>query len=66
MPNERFEGGLVNFFSYVDVDRAACVSGETRVAETGRIFQRRALGESKLHDIFVGFASADDTVTPRA
>src|SRR3989475_7693115 len=60
--NERLEGGLVNFCSFVDVDRAACVSVETRVEETGRILQRRALGEGKLHDILVGFASADDAV----
>src|SRR5256885_11439931 len=62
LANERLEGGLVNFFSFVDVDRAACVSVETRVEETGRILQRRALGEGKLHDIPVGFASADDAV----
>src|SRR6266567_2969929 len=62
LANERLEGGLVNFFSFVDVDRAACVSLETRVEETGRILQRRALGEGKLHDILVGFASADDAV----
>src|SRR5260221_7183049 len=60
--NERLEGGLVNFFSFVDVDRAACVSFQTRVEETGRILQRGALGEGKLHDILVGFASADDAV----
>jgi hypothetical protein len=29
LANERLEGGLVNFFSFVDVDRAACVSLET-------------------------------------
>src|SRR5208282_2258673 len=46
----------------MDVDRAACVSVETRVEETGRILQRRALGEGKLHDLLVGFASADDAV----
>src|SRR5437867_5816697 len=62
LANERLEGGLVNFFSFVDVDRAARVSVETRVEETGRILQRRALGEGKLHDILVGFASADDAV----
>src|SRR6267378_4299652 len=62
LANERLEGGLVNFFSFVDVDRAACVSLETRVEETGRIFQRRALGEGKLHDVLVGFAGADDAV----
>ena len=62
LANERLEGGLVNFFSFVDVDRAACVSVETRVEETGRILQRRALEESKLHDILVGFASADDAI----
>src|SRR5450631_369481 len=60
--NERLEGGLVNFFSFVDVDRAAYVSVETRVEETGRILQGRALGEGKLHDTFVGFASADDAI----
>src|SRR3989475_11040040 len=62
LANERLEGGLVNFFSFVDVDRAACVSVETRVEETGRILQRRSPGEGKLHDILVGFASADDAV----
>src|SRR5882724_11793358 len=62
LANERLEGGLVNFFSFVDVDRAAYVSVETRVEETGRILQRRALGEGKLHDILVGFARADDAV----
>jgi len=62
LANERLEGGLVNFFSLVDVDRAACVSVETRVEETGRILQKRALGEGQLHDLLVGFASADDAV----
>src|SRR5436190_9829922 len=62
LANERRERGLVNFFSFVDVDRAAYVSVETRVEETGRILQRRALREGKLHDILVGFASADDAV----
>ena len=62
MANERFERGLVNFFSFVDVDRAAYVSVETRVEETGRIFQRRALGEGQLDDILIGFAGADDAV----
>ena len=40
LANERLEGGLVNFFFFVDVDRAACVSVETRVEETGRIRRR--------------------------
>src|SRR5438445_10791373 len=62
LANERLESGVVNFFSFVDVDRAACVSLETRVEETGRILQRRALSEGELHDILVGFASADDAV----
>src|SRR5438477_604782 len=62
LANERLEGGLVDFFSFVDVDRAAHVSVQARVEETGRIFQRRALGEGQLHDILVGFASADDAV----
>src|SRR2546429_394751 len=62
LANERLEGGLVNVFSFVDVDRATCVSIETRVKETGRILQRRALGEGKLHDLLVGFARADDPV----
>src|SRR5712672_1276739 len=62
LANECLEGGPVNFFSFVDVDRAAYVSVETRVEETGRILQRRALGEGKLHDLLVGFASADDAV----
>src|SRR5271156_4039091 len=62
LANERFEGGLVDFFSFVDVDRSAYVSVETQIEETGRILQRRALGEGELHDLLVGFASADDAV----
>src|SRR6185295_2642120 len=34
----------------------------TRVEETGRILQRRALGEGELHDLLVGLARADDAV----
>jgi len=60
--DERLEGGFVNFFSFVDVDRAAYVSVETRVEETGRILQRRSLREGKLHDVLIGFAGADDAV----
>src|SRR6266516_3031326 len=37
LANERLEGRLVNFFSFVDVDRAAYVSVEARVEEMGRI-----------------------------
>src|SRR5205814_3942271 len=62
LANERLERRLVNFFSFVDVDRAAYVSVETRVEETGRILQRRALGEGQLHHILIGFAGADDAV----
>src|SRR3982074_1347249 len=45
LANERRERGLVNFFSFVDVDRAAYVSVETRVEETGRILQSGPLAE---------------------
>ena len=62
LANERLERGLVNFFSFVDVDRAAYVAVETRVEETGRILQRRALGEGELHDVLIGLAGADDAV----
>src|SRR5450432_995928 len=62
LANERLEGGLVNFFSFVNVDRAACVSLETRVKDVRRVLQRGALGEGMLHDILVGFASAEDAV----
>src|SRR2546430_10995745 len=62
LANERLEGGLVHSFSFVDVDRAAYVSVETRVEETGRILQKRALGEGKLHDLLVGFTCAVDAV----
>src|SRR6185436_2743566 len=58
----RLEGGRVDLLSLADVDRAAYVSVETRVEETGRILQGRALGEGQLHVILVGFASADDAV----
>src|SRR6202041_1186234 len=56
LANERLEGGLVDFFSFVDVDRAANGAVEARVEETGRILQRRAIGEGELHDRLVGFA----------
>ena len=45
MANERLEGGLVDFFSFVDVDRAAYVSVETRVEETGRILRDAPLAK---------------------
>src|ERR1022692_4184613 len=38
------------------------IKGPFRPARLNRIVQRRALGEGKLHDILVGFASADDAV----
>src|SRR5947199_8774771 len=60
--NERLEPGLVNVFSFVDVDRAAHVSVETRVEETGWILQRRAPGEGQLHNGLVRLAGADDPV----
>src|SRR5262245_61481174 len=62
LANQRLEGGLVDFFSFADVDRAAYVSVETRVEETDRILQGRALGEGELHDVLVGLAGADDAV----
>src|SRR5438552_17350823 len=62
LANERLEGGLVNVFSFVDVDRAAYVSVETRVEETGWIVQRRALCEGQLHIGLVRLAGADDPV----
>src|SRR5438128_10746490 len=62
LANQRLEGGRVNCFSFVNVDRAAYVSVEARVEEAGRILQKRALGEGKLHGILVGFAGADDAV----
>src|SRR3954471_16534239 len=62
MANERLESGLVDLLSFANVDRAANVSVETRVEETGRILQRRALRERQLHDGLVGFAGADDAL----
>src|SRR4030095_6393406 len=62
LSNERLEGGRVDFLSFRDVDRAAYVSVEARVEETGRILQGRTLGEGELHDLLVGFAGADETV----
>src|SRR5580704_5624559 len=59
LANERLEGGLVDVFSFVDVDRASYDSVEARVEETGRILQRRAPGEGQLHDSLVGFASTE-------
>jgi len=59
LANERLERGLVNVFSFVDVDRAAYVSVEARVEQTGRILQRCPLGEGprdqnicRIHIIF--------------
>src|SRR5258708_6616330 len=62
LADEPLEGGRVDFFTFVDVDRAANVSVETRVEETGRVLQRSALGEGKLHHLLVGFARAEDAV----
>src|SRR5262249_15932512 len=60
LANKLLEGGRVHFFSFVDVDRAAHVSLETRVEETGRIFERRAFCEGELHGVLVGLTRADD------
>src|SRR5437773_12224960 len=49
LANERLEAGLANFFSFVDVHRAAHVSVETRAEATRRIFHSRALAEGNLH-----------------
>src|SRR3989442_4620634 len=49
LANEGLEAGFVNSSSFVDVDRPACFSVETRVQETGRILQIRALGEVRVH-----------------
>src|SRR5882672_148273 len=62
LANERLDGGLVDVLAFVDVDRAAHVSVEAGVEETGRILQGRAFGEGELHDALVGFARADDAV----
>src|SRR5882672_9830860 len=62
LENERLEGGLVNLYALLDVDRTAHVAVETRVEETGRILEGRALGKGQLHDTLVGFARADDAV----
>src|SRR5439155_22915407 len=62
LANQRLERGPVNVFSFVDVDRAAYVSVETRAEGTGWILQRRALGEGQLHDIRIGCAGADKAV----
>jgi hypothetical protein len=51
LANERLEGGLVNFFSFVDVDRAACVAVETRVEETGQGGSPLAHAEPKPEDV---------------
>src|SRR4029450_6219040 len=62
LANERLEGGRGDLLSFRDVDRAAYVSVEARVEETGRILQGRTLREGELHDLLVGFAGADETV----
>jgi hypothetical protein len=46
LANERLEGGLVNLFSFVDVDRAPCLSVETRVEERLAVLTSNALGAS--------------------
>ena len=60
--NKRLEGGLVNLFSFVDVNRPAHLPVEARVEETGRVGERRALGEGEFHDALVGLAGAEDAV----
>src|SRR4051794_1007684 len=52
--DERLEGGRVDAFPFVNIYRAAHVPVETRVEETGRILQRRALRERQLHHALVG------------
>src|ERR1043166_6612559 len=62
LAHQRLEGGRVDCFPFVDIERAAYVAVETRVEQTGGVLQRRALGEGQLHGMLVGFAGADDAV----
>jgi hypothetical protein len=39
LASERFEGRLLDFLALVDVDRAACVSIETRIEPARRILK---------------------------
>jgi len=55
-----FEGGLVDFFVFVDVDGAADVAFEAGVEKFGGIFERGAFGEGEFYGGFVGFSGADD------
>lgn len=45
MTNQPLNRDIVNFFSLVNVDPSAHLSVETRVEETRRILQSRALDE---------------------
>ena len=47
LANERLEGGLVNFFTFVDANRATNVAVETRVEEKRGMLQRRAHREGR-------------------
>src|SRR4029077_9544215 len=62
LANECLEGGLVHFFSFVDIDRTTYGSLEARDEETRRTPQGRALCAGQLHDSLGGVAGADDAV----
>jgi hypothetical protein len=47
LANERLEGELVNFFTFVDANRATNVAVEIRVEEKREILQRRAHREGQ-------------------
>jgi hypothetical protein len=43
------------------VDSTSCISFDTGVEETRKVFQQGTLGESQLHDVLGRLASADQT-----
>jgi len=48
LANERLEGGLVNFFSFVDVDRAACVPSRLELKRRAASFRDAPLAKVSL------------------
>src|SRR5438034_11004734 len=54
LANQRLEGGRVNFFSFVDVDRSAYVSHPTSVEQTNRSKQKQQMDEHHIYGLLVG------------
>src|SRR5690606_34219771 len=60
--NERNEGAFIDRFTLAYINRPAHIAFKACIEDMSRVIERRAMGESQLHDLLVSLAGADDAV----